>query len=147
MDGILNNRTKKWVKEFSNSSLEKDSYHIDELLEIDCLKKNWIDYAWRCYNQAVTECSKFDNVRSLLVFYLNTTRSTRPYPKSINRQLFNTIVTPPEIFLIKNLEKDFFKGYILLKELSEQYSMNCYYLEDFDETDNTYWHYLCYTDI
>ena len=41
MDGMLNNRIAKWVNEFSRGSLEKDSYHIDELLEIDCPKNNW----------------------------------------------------------------------------------------------------------
>lgn len=147
MDGMLNNRMKKWIKEFSYSSLEKDSYHIDELMEIDCPKKNWIEYAWRCYNQAKSECSNFDNIQVILVFYLNTTRSKRPCPKSINRQLFYNMVTPPEIFLIKNLEKDFFKGDVNSYELGEQYSMSCYYIEDFDETDYTYWHYLYFTDV
>ena len=146
MDGMLNNRITKWVKEFSNSLLEMDSYHIDELLEIDCPKNKWIDDAWRCYSQAVTECSKIGNIHVLLVFYLNTTHNTRPQPKALNRQLFSTIYTPPEIFFIKNFERDFFAGTVMLKELGERYSMSCYYLEDFDETDNTYWHYLYFTN-
>ena len=146
MDGILNNRIAKWVNEFSIGSLEKDSYHIDELLEIDCPKKNWIDHAWECYKQAVSESSKIGNLYVLLVFYLNTTHSTRPHPNALNRQLFSTIDTPPEIFIMKNFDRDFFAGDILLKELGEQYSMNCYYSEDFDETDNTYWHYLYFTN-
>ncbi len=146
MDKTLNDRIAKWVNEFSRGALEKDSYHIDELLEIDCPKNNWIDHAWRCYSQAVTECSKMGNIHVLLVFYLNTTHSARPYPKALNRQLFCTIDTPPEIFLMKNFEWDFFADNVFLKELGEQYSMSCYYLEDFDESDNTFWHYLYFTD-
>ncbi len=146
MDGILNNRIAKWIKEFSIGSLEKDSFHIDELLEIDCPKKNWLNYAWRCYRHAFTECSKYGNIHVLLVFYLNTTSSTRPHPKALNSQLFRTIDIPPEIFLMKNFERDFFAGDVLLKELGERYSMSCYYLEDFDEADNTYWHYLYFTN-
>ena len=110
--------------------------------KIDCPKKNWIDYAWKCYYQAVSECSKFDNICVLLVFYLNTTHSARPHPKSVNRQLFNTIETPPEIFLTKNLEDDFFADDVWLEELGKQYSMQCYYSEEQDESDGTYWHYL-----
>ena len=142
MDGILNDRISDWVKNFSNSTLDRDGYHIDELLKIDCNKGNWINYAWICYHRVFSECSKFDNIQVILTFYLNTTLSARPYPKSINRQLFNTIHTPPEIFLIKNLGGDFFLNDVLLEELGKQYSMNCYYSEVLDETDNTYWHYL-----
>ena len=29
---------------------------------------------------------------------------------------------------------------------SMETSMSCYYLEDFDESDNTFWHYLYFTD-
>ena len=47
---------------------------------------------------------------------------------------------------MKNFERDFFAGDVLLKELGERYSMSCYYLEDFDEADNTYWHYLYFTN-
>lgn len=142
MDGILNDRITKWILDFSKSELDKDSYHIDELLKTDCPKKSWIDYAWKCYYQAESECSKFDNIRVLLVFYLNTTCNVRPLPKSLNRQLFNTIETPPEIFLMKNLENDFFADDVLLEELGKQYSMQCYYSEEQDEADGTYWHYL-----
>ena len=66
----------------------------------------------------------------------------RPLPKSLNRQLFNTIETPPEIILTKNLENDFFADDVLLEELGKQYSMQCYYSEEQDEADGTYWHYL-----
>ena len=142
MAGTLNDIINKWVKDFAISSLDRDSYHIDELLKIDCPKKNWIDYAWKCYYQAVSECSKFDNICVLLVCYLNTTHSARPHPKSVNRQLFNTIETPPEIFLTKNLEDDFFADDVWLEELGKQYSMQCYYSEEQDESDGTYWHYL-----
>lgn len=86
-------------------------------------------------------------IHALLVFYLNTTHSVRPHPKSINRQLFNKIDTPPEIFLVRNLDSKFFAGDTLLKELGEQYSMYCYYSEELDETDCTYWHYLYFIDI
>ena len=142
MAGTLNDIINKWVKDFAISFLDRDSYHIDELLKIDCPKKNWIDYAWKCYYQAVSECSKFDNICVLLVFYLNTTHSARPHPKSVNRQLFNTIETPPEIFLTKNLEDDFFADDVWLEELGKQYSMQCYYSEEQNESDGTYWHYL-----
>lgn len=146
MGEMPNNIIKRWVKEFSLSSSDKDSYHIDEFLRVDCPKKDWIDYAWRCYHQAVCECAKFDDIHVLLVFYLNTTRSVRSHPKSLNRQLFNTIDTPPEIFLIKNLDSKFFADDILLEELGEQYSMYCYYSEEPDETDYTYSHYLYFTN-
>ena len=142
MDRILNDRITKWILDFSKSELDKDSYHIDELLKTDCPKKSWIDYAWKCYYQAESECSKFDDIRVLWVFYLNTTCNVRPLPKSLNRQLFNTIETPPEIFLTKNLEDDFFADDVLLEELGKQYSMQFYYSEEQDEADGTYWHYL-----
>ncbi len=146
MDGILSDKIKKWVKEFSTSSLDRDGYHIDELFESDCPKGKWIDYAWECYHQAISECSKFDNIQVILTFYLNTTLSARPHPKAISRQLFNTIDTPPEIFLIKNIESDYFSNDVLLEELGDLYSMHCYYLEETDESDNTYWHYLYFTN-
>ena len=145
MDGILNDTITKWIKEFSIGSLDRDSYHIDELLDRDCPKGEWIEYAWKCYYKALSECSKFDNIQVILTFYLNTTQSKRPYPKTINRQLFNTIDTPPEIFLIKDIKSDYFSDDVLLEELGEQYSMHCYYSEEIDESDNTYWHYLYFT--
>ncbi len=143
----LKNTIKKWIKDFSAGSLDRDSYHIDELLDRDCPKGKWIDYALECYHQTISECSRFDNIQVILTFYLNTTHSKRPYPKTLNKQLFNTTDTPPEIFLIKNIESDYFSNDVLLEELGEQYSMCCYYSEELDENDNTYWHYLYFINV
>lgn len=147
MDGmLLNDKVRQWISSFSTSLLERDSLHVDEFIGINIPKKYWIDYAWRCYHHVVSECATFDKIHVVLVFYLNTTHSARPFPKLLNRQLFNTIATPPEIFLIKNFRSDFFIGDIRLLEMGEQYSLSCYYSEIRDDSDHTYWHYLYFTD-
>lgn len=142
MDGILNNKIKKWIFQFNRSNLRYDSYHIDELFARKCLKNEWIDCAWECYRVVETICDSYSNIHVLLVFYLNNTLHPRPHPKVINRHLFNNIDTPPEIVISKVKNSMLSSNIKLIEELSDQYFTRCYYEETQDEMDSSYWHYL-----
>ena len=66
-------------------------------------------------------------------------------PKKLNKQLFNKIDTPPEVFLIKDMP-DVINSNGIIKEGGTLYGMDCVYHEIQDEIDNTYWHYIYFAN-
>ena len=90
MDGILNNKINKWISEFSQSELDWDSYHINELQECRITKSKWTESAFKAYSLCEKTLLQYKTKNSVaLCFELNITTSHRPAPLSLSRQCFN----------------------------------------------------------
>ena len=146
MDGILNDRINNWIKDFSNNSLDWDSYHIDELQKDNIPKSKWINNAFKIYSLCVVSISRNNtNITAALCFELNITTSHRPVPISLSRQCFNKTDTPPEIFLFKN-EKErsiSLSEAVYLRNNSILNNMQVYLLE---KKNDVYWRWLFFMD-
>ena len=146
MDGkLINNINEKWIKPFWLGDIQADGRHIDEILSFIPPKGLWVKNAFACFDNIHAIANKYEGIMVELCFYLNNTKSPRPFPSRLNRQMFNNIDTPPEIFLIKNLP-DFINCNGIVKECGTLYGMNCEYHEIQDEIDHTYWHYLYFAN-
>ena len=106
MDRILNNRINNWIKDFSNSTLDWDSYHINEL-QGDLISKNkWIEKAFEIFSLCKESKNQCDAKISIaLCFELNITASHCLTPLKLSRQCFNKTSTYPEVYIFKNKEE------------------------------------------
>lgn len=146
MDGILNERISNWISEFSESKLEWDSYHIDELQACKVSKSDWVDSAFEIFALCKDYISQSNTKMSIaLCFELNITLSHRPAPLKLSRQCFSKTNTLPEIYLFKD-EKErslSLSGALYLQEISVLYNMQVYLLE---KKDDVYWRWLFLID-
>ena len=146
MDKTLNDRITKWILEFSQSELDWDSYHIDELQECKISKGKWVESAFKAYSlceKTVLQCNAKNSVA--LCFELSITTSHCPAPLSLSRQCFNKTNSHPEIYLFKDQEK---RSYLLseaiyLQDLSASYNMQVYLLE---KKEDVYWRWLFFME-
>ena len=109
MDGILNNRINQWIKDFSNSTLDWDSYHINELHETIIPKNDWIENAFEIFASCKKSKNQSDTKISVtLCFEINVTNSRCPIPMKLSRQCFRNTSTYPEIYIFKPPKNDSF---------------------------------------
>lgn len=146
MDGILNNKINKWISEFSQSELDWDSYHINELQECRIPKSKWTESAFKAYSLCEKTLLQYKTKNSVaLCFELNITTSHRPAPLSLSRQCFNKTNSHPEIYLFKNRAKrsDLLSEAKYLQDLSASYNMQVYLLE---KKEDVYWRWLFFVE-
>ena len=146
MDGILNSKIKRWVVEFSKSTLDWDSYHINELQNFNIQKKDWVQCAFNIYSL----CKKIINnnhiqISASLCFELNITKSHRLVPPRLSKQCFNKTNTFPEVYLFKNDARHYLlkSGAVYLQNLSYYYDMRVFLLED---KEDVFWRWLFFID-
>ncbi len=146
MGGILNKRISNWISEFSENTLEWDSYHIDELQESKVSKSEWIGNAFKIYSLCKEYIRQSSTKTSIaLCFELNVTISHRPAPLRLSRQCFNKTDASPEIYLFKDEKErsNRLSKALYLQGNSALYNMQVILLE---KKDDVYWRWLFFMD-
>lgn len=146
MGGILNNRIKKWIKDFSSSTLDWDSYHINEL-QGDMISKNeWIEKAFEIFSLCVKSKSQSDTkITIALCFELNATNSRCPIPQKLSRRCFCNTSTYPEVYIFKNEEERSLRlaNAVYLPKQSDLYNMPVYLVE---KKEDVYYRWLFFME-